>query len=636
MLYCNSVTQIEKKNDFIVRRLGFADALGIVAAVVAVGWLPGGADTLTPAKLLALAGGGACLAPGVVARWREMERRSWSVVVPCVSVVFILVWSLISIAGSSAPPWDALFGWWGRGDGWLAWLGAASLFLGAATLSVREVFRTISWLLGGASIVALIGVLQLVGFKPMPAVGGSVVGIMGNTNFAAGYFAILAPLALGRALCRVAMWQRVWAGVLFVTLVLLAAQTGAKQGPASLGAAIVAFVMVSAVLYRGKNRFAGLVAVAAVVVLGFVLVMLSFFEVGPLAILWSERSFTIRQEYWQTALNMIGGRPIFGTGPSGFARYVGEYRTEGYVEAVGPIIRVSAAHNIVLQFGAVLGFPGMMMWLVAFFGAAIALAVRVVRGSVASIGLTASVVGAVVAYLVQGMVSIDALPLLATGWLVAGLALSCAREQESGEERTESAASLSHQTSSTSRGRRDVRTRSMSRWVPITGGALGLVAALLVATQINLNYRLASGITSGEGLALVSDRMVPCAIRSDYASQLPASFPPDVVFTAIVQATEMDRRCPPMVQMAAEVAIRQRILQLAATYSADAVTFDPLLEKSWVLRGYYYLGAGDIPSAIEAATEATRVLALYPEKSVTQSSVDAIARLISAIQLVQG
>lgn len=176
----------------------------------------------------------------------------------------------------------------------------------------------------------------------------------------------------------------------------------------------------------------------------------------------------------------------------------------------------------------------------------------------------------------------------------------------------------------------------MSRWVPITGGALGLVAALLVATQINLNYRLASGITSGEGLALVSDRMVPCAIRSDYASQLPASFPPDVVFTAIVQATEMDRRCPPMVQMAAEVAIRQRILQLAATYSADAVTFDPLLEKSWVLRGYYYLGAGDIPSAIEAATEATRVLALYPEKSVTQSSVDAIARLISAIQLVQG
>lgn len=45
-----------------------------------------------------------------------------------------------------------------------------------------------------------------------------------------------------------------------------------------------------------------------------------------------------------------------------------------------------------------------------------------------TIALTASVAGALIAYLVQGMVSIDMLPLFATDWLVAGPAIPCARE----------------------------------------------------------------------------------------------------------------------------------------------------------------------------------------------------------------
>lgn len=610
-----------------MKRFGLADALGIVGALAAIASMPGLKDTLTPVKLLALAAGGVCLAPAVAARWRAMGRPSWSIAVPCVGVVLIVVWGLISIAGARAPLWDALFGWWGRGDGWLAWLGAAVLLLGAVTLSSREIVRTISWLLVGATIAAVIGLAQVAGLEPVPSVGGPVVGLMGNTNFAAGYFAILALLALGRALSPAIAWQRIWAGLLFLTLTLLAWQTGAKQGPAAMGAGVVAFIVVWAVLRRGRHRTAGLIVVAAILVFGAGLLVLSAFATGPLALLWSEPSFAVRQQYWQTALNMMAGQPVFGSGPSGFARYVSEYRTEEYVAAVGPTIRVSAAHNIALQFGATLGFPGLILWLIAFLGSALALGIRVFRGPVTSIALTASVAGAFTAYLVQGMVSIDMLPLLATGWLVAGLALACAREP-AGAARMPGASTVQPRARSTASPASEAEESSSTPlWVPITGAVLGVAVALLVGTQITLNQRLSSGITPQEGLGLVTDRMVPCAIRSDYAASLPAVFPPQIVATAIVQATELDRHCPPMVQMAAEVAVRQQILALAESYTADAVRLDPLLANAWVLRGRYFLGAGDLASAEAAAAEARRVHDLYPREPVDARSEAAVTGL---------
>lgn len=205
-----------------MRRFGLADALGIVAALVALAWLPGAADPLTNIKLLFLVAGSLAVAPAVFLRWKAIGRPSWVALIPGVAAGLILLWGLLSAVGSGAPVWNSLYGWWGRGDGWLAWLGAALLLLGAATLSTREVARTITWMLGGATLVALVGLLQMTGMDFPQGAGGQVSGTMGNTNFAAGYFAILASLALGRALTQAVLWQRIWGGVLFVLLGVLA------------------------------------------------------------------------------------------------------------------------------------------------------------------------------------------------------------------------------------------------------------------------------------------------------------------------------------------------------------------------------------------------------------------------------
>jgi len=612
-------------------KFSLADGLGIVGALVALAWLPGSADPLTYVKLLVLTGGGLALAPAVSMRWKALGRPSWMILVPAVAALLILVWGLISTIGSGAPIWNTLFGWWGRGDGWLAWLGAVVLFLGATTLTTREVARAVTWLMGGASIVALIGLVQFGGVNFPEGAGGQVSGTMGNTNFAAGYFAIIGVLALGRALTHAVLWQRIWGGVLLVVLAFLAWQTDSVQGPASLAAGVVALGIAYALLYRGRFRIAGLAASGVVLVLGGVLLVMSFFAVGPLARLWSERTFDIRQEYWQSAINIMNGLPVFGTGPDGFSRYVAEYRPESYVELLGPVLRVSAAHNVALQFGAVLGWLGLILWIVLFVGTGIALLVRVVRAPVTSIGLTASVAGAFTAYFIQGMVSIDMLPLLATGWLVAGLALALAREPlpEVVEEPAEVPKTRKAKAAAISRTPKKLDGPPTPVWVPVTGGVLALGAAILVGSQIGLTNQVQSISSQEQALSFITNPMTPCVLRVQVTQQVIQQLPAEVSVPATLEATDLDRRCPPMINFASDVIVQQQRFDEAEPYTAEGVEFDPLLDLAYVLRSRYYLGIGDIPAAEAAAEEARRVQALYPEGASDPALVETLVNDIA-------
>jgi O-antigen ligase len=610
-----------------VRRFGLADGVGIVGALVALSWLPGAADPLTYIKLLVLIGGGLALAPAVVMRWKRLGRPSWATLLPSAAATLLVLWGVISIIGASAPLWNSLMGWWGRGDGLLAWVGALFVLLGAATLSAREVGRTITWLMGGASLVALIGLLQVAGVNIPEGAAGQVSGTMGNTNFAAGYFAILGVLALGRALTEAVLWHRIWGGVLFVLLGFLALRTDSVQGPVALTAAVAALAVAYGLLYRGTFRKWFLAGSASVVALGLLAVVGSITKVGPLGSIWQQQTFQIRQQYWQSAINIMNGLPIFGTGPDGFSRYVAEFRPESYVELLGPTLRVSAAHNIALQFGASLGYIGLILWITLFVGTGLVLLARMVRAPVGSIGLTASVAGAFTAYFIQGMVSIDMLPLLATGWLVAGLALAMAREPIAAAEPDpvlDASKSRKAKAASVSRTPRSFDGPSTPVWVPVTGGVLGLLAAILVGIQIGVVNGVQSIDSQEKALAFIANPMTPCPLRVQVTQQVIQQLPAEVSVPATLDATDLDRRCPPMINFASDVLVQQQRFDEASPYTAEGVEFDPLLDLAWVLRARYYLGVGDVPAAEAAAEEARRVQALYPDGASDPALVETL------------
>lgn len=588
-----------------MKRWGLADGLGIVGALVALAYWPGATDPLTYPKLLVLAAGGLALVPAVVRRWTRQPRPPWAPLAVGAAALLLVVWGLISALGSGAPITVSLYGWWGRGDGWLALLGAAVLFLGAATLDRSEVDRTVTWLLGGGSIVGVIGLLQLAGVEVTgPGTGGAVVGTMGNTNFAAGYMAILAVLGLGRAAMPGHLLVRTWGAVLFALLGILTFLTDATQGPVALLGGVVAMGVVAALLNRGRWRVPGLAVAGSVVVIGVGLLVASFAGVGPLTRLWSESTFAIRQEYWQSAWNILNGVPVFGTGSDGFARHVSEYRPESYVELLGPILRVSAAHNIALQFGATLGWLGLVLWLVVFLGTAVALLVRVVRAPVASIGLTSGVAGAFAAYLVQGIVSIDMLPLLATGWLVAGLALAMSRE----------ATAAPSAESKPGAG-------AVNMVAVAAGAALGALGAVIVVPQIVAVNEVNSIQTGEQALNVVTGGLTPCPLRVSVSQQVLNQLPADVAVPALYAAVDLDPRCAPMINFQTEVALATGDLERAGTSSALGIEYDPLYSEAWILRGRYHLAVGDRAAAEADLAEAERLQALYPDPAVAEQGI---------------
>jgi len=612
-----------------VKKFGYPDLVGVVAALVAIAFVPGLNEPLTYPKLFVLAAGGIALLPAALWRWRKSGRNPWFVWVVAGAAALLVLWGVISMIGSGAPLANSLFGWWGRGDGWLALLGAVSIFLGASTLDREGIARAITWMLGGATIASLVGLLQVAGVEV--AGSTSVTSLMGNTNFAAGYFAMIFSLALGRALMPAAIWQRAWAGVLALVMAFLAYKTDAIQGPVALLGGAVAFGVFYSIAYRGRFRAAGLIASAVVILLGVGGLVMSFIGVGPLAALWSDRTFAIRQQYWQSGWNILNAHPVFGTGPDGFARYVAEYRPESYVELLGPVLRVSAAHNIPLQIGATMGWVALVLWLIAMLGTAVLLIVRVARAPVWQNTLTASVGGALAAYLIQGIVSIDMLPVLATGWAVAGLAFAAARESLPvvvSEAKPAPGSGKGPQSRKAKAAAFRPDEPSAPAWVPITGGVLGLLVAIAVGAQIAAVSGFSNIRSQEEALSVMTSALTPCPPRSDVSQNVLQQVPAEVAVPALQEAQALDPRCSGMTTLVADVAIQQGDLPRADEATAFLIETDPLFYEAWVLRGLYEVKAGNVTAAQADLAEAQRVNSLYPDPAPGEQRIATLQQAI--------
>lgn len=409
-----------------MKRWGLPEYLGIVVALVCFTWWSPVNDYLAGPKLLVLVAGGLGALPAIVYRWRQGKHPRGVVFLPAIAALGLVAWSGLSMLLSGAPFPVSLMGWWGRSNGFLSLVGAGLIMIAATTLRRDEIPRVVTWQLVGATAISLIGLAQLGGNQ---VVGGlpdsSLIATMGNTNFSAAYFGMMTILALGRALTKTApTWQRAWAGGLAVVLVALAYLTGAEQGPASIVIGAIAMLALWALTYDGARRKAALASAGTAVAVVAGVVLASFAGFGPLAFLWQDANFRIRQGTWLTAWDTARALPAFGTGPDGLQRYANQYAPDFYIDLVGTRITLSAAHNVPLQYAATLGLVAGVIWVLAMFGAAALLLLTMARYRVTDATVAASVGGAFVAYLTQAMVSIDMGGLLATGWLLLGLVVA--------------------------------------------------------------------------------------------------------------------------------------------------------------------------------------------------------------------
>lgn len=371
---------------------------------------------LTLLYACAVVGGGAWLA------WRVATRASMPrprMAVPLLVFVALLVIATVTSVNRSV----AIFGLFGRDDGLLLLL--CVIVFGALVVlcTWRDPARLRSLAIAiviGATVDALLVVLQRCGVAIARVSGSYPSGTIGNSDFAGAHFAMALPLALylRTTLDRVPWRRGMLALACGLGLGIIVSGTRGGLLAALIGIAVMG-ALDATLLHRFVTWSAGALAAVGAAVIVFVALSDSVSILGPFAHLPYFHADTLtgaggRVTIWGVALAVIAGHPLIGTGPGTFA-LVSPPHTNAYV---GAPLAIDEPHNIALAHGVSAGLPG----LVTFVAIVVLLWVFVIRARKTTTPrpVVGAFGGAFAAYLAQGWFSIDAPALALLGWVCAG------------------------------------------------------------------------------------------------------------------------------------------------------------------------------------------------------------------------
>ena len=258
----------------------------------------------------------------------------------------------------------------------------------------------------------------------------SVLGTMGNPDFAGAIMAILLVLNFGVAIAdKHELWLRAVAGfnVLLLAIVIVFSQVRQGLLAAALGLAFISLIWVyqrnkrASLILTGVSIFAGIGVIAGML------------NVGPLTRFFYKVSVTYRGDYWRAALHMFMHHPLFGVGLDRYGAYFRQYRDATQSLRRGPITVADAAHDVPLQLAATGGILVLLAFL-AITGFTLwrgIVALRKTQGSTQI--LVAVIFGSWLTYQAQSLISIDNIGIAIWGYILGGAVVGISILSESEE-----------------------------------------------------------------------------------------------------------------------------------------------------------------------------------------------------------
>jgi O-antigen ligase len=246
----------------------------------------------------------------------------------------------------------------------------------------------------------------------------SIIGTLGNPNYAGAFMAIMAVGAFGLSLAKeISNTFRIFHFLNTLFIVYTIFLSNARQGLVSflIGAGIISVL----ILYY-KKKIYGLLSLTIYIFLG-ITAILGMLQIGPLTNLLYKNSVTIRGYYWDAGIEMFKDNPFFGVGIDSFGSYFKQYRDVNYPLKYGFDITSSNAHNVFIQFFATGGlFVGITYLLLIFL---------ILRASVLTIKLAPvnqkpiviAIFASWVSFQAQSIISIDNIGLTIWGWILGGV-----------------------------------------------------------------------------------------------------------------------------------------------------------------------------------------------------------------------
>ncbi len=297
-------------------------------------------------------------------------------------VIAFLLWVALTTVLSIHWP-TALFGKYRRFEGFISFVNYAALFFLTLQLvdrpsRIRSLARTLFF---SGTIVSFYGLLQYLSADPvnwgpqLPFEATRSFSTYGNPDLLGGFLMFPLPVSIALALSEDDdRWRAVyWVGFLLTTACWVTAFTrGAWIG------GLVGFFFLAIAAWRLQIRlrnidwaFVGGAAVLVSVivarslnnpndVLNVAKRVRSIFE-------FDKGSALTRFQIWQSAIDAVKDKPIFGFGPDTFRLVFPKYKPYEYVAAAGYLSVADNVHNYPLQLASGIGIPG-VAWLYSTFG----------------------------------------------------------------------------------------------------------------------------------------------------------------------------------------------------------------------------------------------------------------------------
>lgn len=371
--------------------------------------------------------------------------RRWPI--PAVAIrwpaLLLATWTALATAASVAPS-VSLWGQYARYDGLIGLLTGllvAALVIGFASRSLARL-EALAWatMAGGALALAYV-LIQGVGwdwidwYTEAGAPIAQPYGALGNSNFSGAHLAMIVPLALSAATRLHGPWPR-RSMVAFAALCGLGVVvTETRGGLLALVAGVAAYVWLGDRAHPAVRWVLGAAAIGGVaVMIGAAVFSAPAEQTRGQGGILETTTIAERREIWRTTVDVIVDHPLVGTGPDTLG-LVYPYARTGL-----PSVNPDEAHNIFLDRAASAGVPALVayLWLLAIVGRQAWRARRDLEPE--GRWLLTGFGGALAAYLVQGTVSIDVVPLVVVAWTSIGVLTAlvdpACRRARAGSDRT--------------------------------------------------------------------------------------------------------------------------------------------------------------------------------------------------------
>ena len=246
----------------------------------------------------------------------------------------------------------------------------------------------------------------------------SVLGTLGNPDFAAATMAIFAVLNFGIAINgKYSKWIRILGIFNFIMLVVAIVFSQVRQG---LLAAVFGVAMVTIVWIHQRNKFVAYFGISLAFIVGS-LGIIGMLDRGPLSRYFYRPSVTFRGDYWRAGWQMFIHHPLFGVGLDRFGANFRLYRDATQSLRRGPGVTSDAAHNVPIQLASTGGIFVLLTFLLLvsyiFWRGLVGL-----RKTQGAEQITVAVFFAAwLAYQAQSLISIDNLGIAIWGYILGGI-----------------------------------------------------------------------------------------------------------------------------------------------------------------------------------------------------------------------